>query len=96
MSTTGSPLRSLTTATGRGAGGPTAGAGRPQAAGAAGTAWASWSCGSAPRWVEFDVTAAVTGDGTLGLELKSTRSDGVGYASRERSNPPQLIVTVSG
>ena len=44
-------------------------------------------------WVEYDVSAAITGNGTYSLALVGTSTDGVDYASRQGSAPPQLVVT---
>lgn len=44
-------------------------------------------------WVEVDVTAAVTGNGPVGLLLATTSTDSGVYASRETANPPQLLIT---
>src|SRR5207245_3075359 len=45
--------------------------------------------------VEFDVTKAVQGDGTVKFALVSASTDYVGYRSREAaSGKPQLIVTL--
>jgi Bacterial Ig domain/Fibronectin type III domain len=45
---------------------------------------------------EFNVTPAVTGDGTISLGLKTSSSDGVHYSSREdTTHAPQLVVTVT-
>jgi hypothetical protein len=46
-------------------------------------------------WVEFDVTAAVTGNGTFSFAITSGSSNVVHYASRETANDPQLVVTTS-
>jgi hypothetical protein len=46
------------------------------------------------NWVEVDVTAAVAADGDVALAISSTNSDAAGYASRQSSNPPQLLVEV--
>lgn len=46
------------------------------------------------RWSEFDVTPAVTGNGTISLGLRSTDGDGMDFSSRESTNPPQLIVNL--
>jgi hypothetical protein len=42
--------------------------------------------------VEFDVTAAVTGNGVLSFAIKNNSSDILRYRPRELSNPPQLII----
>lgn len=48
---------------------------------------------SPSTWVEWDVTALVTGNGTYNLKLDSVSSDGVDFRSREAaSNRPQLVV----
>jgi acid phosphatase type 7 len=44
-------------------------------------------------WVEYDVTAAVTGDGTYTFALVADSQDEVTFSSREGKEPPQLIVT---
>ena len=44
-------------------------------------------------WVEFDVSAAVTGDGTYSFALTSDDKRSVTYSSREGANPPELILT---
>jgi hypothetical protein len=47
-------------------------------------------------WYEFNVTSAVTGDGTISLGLKTSSTDGVHYSSREdTTHAPQLVVTVT-
>ena len=48
-------------------------------------------------WVEYDVTAAITGDGTFVLALIPASSDAVSFYSRENAvNPPELVVTFGG
>lgn len=50
---------------------------------------------SSGSWVEWDVTAAVTGNGTYSFNLVADSSDGTDLATREAgSTPPQLVVTV--
>ena len=44
-------------------------------------------------WVEFDVSALVTADGTYDFALSSTSSNSARYSSREGTNPPQLVVS---
>jgi VCBS repeat-containing protein len=46
-------------------------------------------------WVEWDVTAAVPGDGTYSLGLQGNSSDSVRYSSKEGTNPPQLVVAMA-
>ena len=45
-------------------------------------------------WVEYDVTALVTGNGTYTFALVADSTDGANFSSREGSNPPQLVVTL--
>ncbi|HYY74937.1 MAG TPA: DNRLRE domain-containing protein [Gaiellaceae bacterium] len=51
--------------------------------------------GSAPAgtWVEFDLGAAVAGDGTHSFALKDGNGNAVWYSSKEGANDPQLVVT---
>ena len=44
-------------------------------------------------WLELDVTALVTGNGTFSFILVSTSTDGADFSSREGTNKPQLVVT---
>ena len=44
-------------------------------------------------WVEYDVTALVAGDGTYTFALVADGSDGVTFASREGTPPPEVVVT---
>jgi hypothetical protein len=43
-------------------------------------------------WREFDVTSAVTGNGTYSFILVGTSNDGMKFASRETSTPPELVL----
>jgi PKD repeat protein len=47
-------------------------------------------------WVEFDVTSAIGGGGSVSFLLTSTSTDSAYYSSREGSDPPELIVTFAG
>jgi hypothetical protein len=47
-------------------------------------------------WVEYDVTALVTANGTYTFALVADGSDGVAFSSREGGTPPQLVVTFGG
>jgi hypothetical protein len=48
----------------------------------------------AGAWVEYDVTALVTGPGTYTLALATTSSDGIDFTAREgASNRPELVIT---
>ncbi len=42
--------------------------------------------------VEFDVTPAITGNGTYSFGLKNNSRDDVHYSSKEWANPPQLVI----
>lgn len=56
------------------------------------------SVGNAPlnTWVEFEVTPAITGNGTYSLAISSTNSNAVYYRSDEAtSNRPQLVVVAT-
>ena len=46
-------------------------------------------------WVEWDVTAAVSGNGSLNLAIRNSGGSGT-YSSREGANDPQLVVTSGG
>jgi hypothetical protein len=46
-------------------------------------------------WVEFDVTEAVTANGTLSFAITSDNTDGAGFASSESPNVPQLVVRLT-
>lgn len=45
-------------------------------------------------WVEYDVTALVSGNGTYTFALVADGTDGVVFSTREGSAPPQLVVTM--
>jgi myo-inositol-hexaphosphate 3-phosphohydrolase len=44
------------------------------------------------RWIEFDVTPAVAGDGVLSFGLTSGSTNIAGYSSKEGGYPPELVV----
>lgn len=44
------------------------------------------------QWLEFDVTSAVTGNGTYSFALSGGTTDVVVYASGESTHPPQLVI----
>jgi hypothetical protein len=46
-------------------------------------------------WVEFDVTSAITGNGTYSFGLNSNSTNIAGYSSKEGANDPQLVLMVS-
>src|SRR5215217_5304376 len=45
-------------------------------------------------WVEYDVTAAVSGNGPVAFVLVAQSSDGAVFVSREGDQPPQLVITL--
>jgi hypothetical protein len=51
------------------------------------------SISSAAGWIEFNVTALVSGNGTYSFALVPQSSDALRVSSREGANPPQLVVT---
>ena len=44
-------------------------------------------------WVEYNVTAAIAGNGTFNFVLVGDSSDEIRFSSRQGSNPPRLVVT---
>jgi len=44
-------------------------------------------------WVEFDVTAAISGNGTYTFDLASVSADSTDMYSRQGTYPPQLVIT---
>ena len=59
------------------------------------TSGAADNKGSIPKntWVEYNVTALVTGNGTYSFVLAGDSNDDIIFSAREGSNPPQLVVT---
>jgi hypothetical protein len=47
----------------------------------------------AGTWAEWDVTAAVHGDGDVGLQVSGPLLDAASFSSREGPDAPQLVVT---
>jgi parallel beta-helix repeat protein len=45
-------------------------------------------------WVEYNVTALITGDGTYSFVLVTTSTDAVSFSSHEGSQPPQLVLKI--
>ena len=45
-------------------------------------------------WVEYNVTALITGDGTYSFVLVTTSIDAVSFSSHEGSQPPQLVLKI--
>jgi acid phosphatase type 7 len=46
-------------------------------------------------WVEYNVTAALTGNGTYTFVLAADSSDAIRFSSREGSRAPELVVTLN-
>jgi hypothetical protein len=47
-------------------------------------------------WVEYDVTAAIAGDGTYSFVFLPDSANGVTFSSREGSLAPELVLTFAG
>jgi PKD repeat protein len=60
-----------------------------------GTALSSVGPVTIGTWVEFDVGAAVTGNGTYSFGILNNSSDSALYSSRESADSPELIVSTS-
>jgi hypothetical protein len=60
----------------------------------AGSVLAQKGAVSLNTWAEFDVTSAVTGNGTFSFGLNSNSSNIAGYSSKEGASPPQLVLSV--
>jgi hypothetical protein len=50
---------------------------------------------TANTWVELDVTAAITGNGTYSIAGTSNNADDAIFDSRESANPPELVITTA-
>jgi len=57
-----------------------------------GTPLATIGSVSVGQWVEFDVTPAITGNGTFSFGLKSASSTTVQYSSKEGADKPELVI----
>jgi glucose/arabinose dehydrogenase/PKD repeat protein len=57
-----------------------------------GTALSSVGAVSVGSWVEFDVTSAITGNGSYSFGLKNNSSDVVQYNTKEATNRPELLI----
>ena len=57
-----------------------------------GTPLSAIGTATSSQWVEFDVTAAIIGNGTYSFAIKNNNSDAVYYASKEATNDPQLVI----
>lgn len=60
----------------------------------AGAALSTLGAVTAGTWAQFDVTPAVSGDGTYTFELVTSSSNSAVYSSREAANAPVLVVDV--
>jgi hypothetical protein len=47
-------------------------------------------------WVEFDVSAAITGNGTYSFAIRNADSEDVKYSSKDWANPPELLIETAG
>jgi hypothetical protein len=47
-------------------------------------------------WVEYNLTAHVTGNGTYDFVLLADSTDGATFYSREGASSPQLVLTLTG
>lgn len=57
-----------------------------------GTALSSVGAVAVGNWVEFNVTSAITGNGTYSFGLKNNSSDVVQYNTKEATNKPELVI----
>ena len=58
-----------------------------------GTPVATVGAAALNQWVEFDVTAAVVGNGLVSFANLAASTNGVYWSSKEGANPPQLVIT---
>ncbi len=49
-------------------------------------------CVASNTWIEFNVTAAIAGNGTYSFVLATDSTDGITFSSREGGHPPQLVL----
>ena len=49
---------------------------------------------SEDSWVEYDVTGAVTGNGSFSFVLAADSNDAATFSSRQGSQPPELVITL--
>lgn len=61
-----------------------------------GTVLSSQGAVSLNTWVEFDVTAAIAGNGVYSFGMKNGASDFVDYGSKESTHEPELVIQTSG
>jgi hypothetical protein len=45
------------------------------------------------HWVEWDVTSAIAGNGTYSFRVSGGSTNAVGYATRETTHDPVLLIT---
>src|SRR6185503_6990924 len=57
-----------------------------------GTALDSGGPVATAAWAEYDVTPAVTGNGTFSFALTSSSADSAYFSSREGAQPPELVL----
>jgi len=50
---------------------------------------------STNSWVEYDVTTAVTANGTFSFVLAADSNDAATFSSREGTHPPELVITLA-
>jgi hypothetical protein len=58
-----------------------------------GSALSTAGIAPAGTWIEFDVTAAITGNGIFSFLLTTTSTNSLYYSSSEGGYPPELRVT---
>ena len=63
------------------------------APGISGSPLATISSGPTGTWLKFDITSAITGNGTFSFAISGGSSDAIDYASREATKEPVLILT---
>ena len=63
------------------------------APGISGSPLATISSGPTGTWLKFDITSAITGNGTFSFAISGGSSDAIDYASRESTKEPVLILT---
>ncbi len=60
-----------------------------------GTALDTAGAVTAGRWIELDVTAAITGNGRAGFALTNDSTNVVNYSSKEGAHAPELVVVTN-
>ena len=60
----------------------------------AGSPLTSGGSGTVGTWAEFDLSGAVTANGTYTFALTTTSLNSVIYSSREGAQPPELVITL--